>query len=143
MIIISLHFCKQSLNLRIMPCNCTFTIKSFDIGDENCYLNGHAYIFLQSVTLFKPLCQFIRSQFYNIFLLAISIHDTAELTFCEAVLGGILSNYIVEVFKKRRQNMFKLRLRSFDTSKFFQSPHLVYHHPLLCLMARFQNPGKN
>ena len=99
MIIISLHFCKQSLNLRIMPCNCTFTIKSFDIGDENCYLNGHAY-FLQSVTLFKPLCQFIRSQFYNIFLLAISIHDTAELTFCEAVLGGILSNYIVEVFKK-------------------------------------------
>ena len=58
------------------------------------------HIFLQSVTLFKPLCQFIRSQFYNIFLLAISIHDTAELTFCEAVLGGILSNYIVEVFKK-------------------------------------------
>ena len=74
------------------------------------------HIFLQSVTLFKPLCQFIRSQFYNIFLLAISIHDTAELTFCEAVLGGILSNYIVEVFKKSRQNMFKLHLRSFDTS---------------------------
>ena len=39
--------------------------------------------------------------------------------------------------------MFKLRLRSFDTSKFFQSPHLVYHHPLLCSMAQFQNPGKN
>ena len=115
MIIISLHFCKQSLNLRIMPCNCTFTIKSFDIGDENCYLNGHAYIFLQSVTLFKPLCQFIRSQYCDIFQLAISIHDTAELTFCEVVVW-YFSQLHRRSFSKRIQNMFKLRLRSFDTS---------------------------